>query len=76
MSPLVVWMWSGVQTVPKHFDSLVRGLVLLNMALHSTPRLERIVPILIKYVSEKSANEIIEEMKKRGVIRDPDKEAA
>lgn len=32
--------------------------------------------ILIKYVSENSANEIIDEMKKRGVIRDPDKEAA
>ena len=32
--------------------------------------------VLIKYVSEKSANEIIDEMKKRGVIRDPDKEAA
>ena len=32
--------------------------------------------ILIKHVSEKSANEIIDEMKKREVIRDPDKEAA
>ena len=43
-----------------------------------TPEADIIVAraILIKYVSEKSANEIIEEMKRRGVIRDPDKEAA
>ena len=32
--------------------------------------------VLINYVSEKSANEIIDEMKKRGVMRNPDKEAA
>ena len=43
-----------------------------------TPEADIIVAraILIKYVSEKSANEIIDEMKNRGVIRDPDKEAA
>ena len=32
--------------------------------------------ILIKYVSEKSANEIIDELISRGVMRNPDKEAA
>ena len=43
-----------------------------------TPEADIIVAraILIKYVSEKSANEIIDELKNRGVIRDPDKEAA
>ena len=32
--------------------------------------------ILIKHVSEKSANEIIDELISRGVMRNPDKEAA
>lgn len=32
--------------------------------------------ILIKYVSEKSTNEIIDELISRGILRNPDKEAA
>ena len=32
--------------------------------------------VLINYVSEKSANEIIDELISRGVMRNPDKEAA